>query len=126
MKELKLFLQWCKINKIEVVAFLPPFADKVLQRMKETGDYEYLSKIYSSTLPIFKQQGFEYYNFPSVSTCNSNDAETIDCFHGREVTYLKILMKILKQKSIRNQVTNLKKIKRDVTNSQNRYLVYEY
>lgn len=123
--ELDVFLDFCKKNSIEVVAFLPPFADKVIEKMKAKGKYGYVDKIYSEISPIFTKYDYEIFDFSSVSILGSNDMETLDGFHGGEVTYLKLLLKMVEGNSIiKNVVKN--DLKQDLMNTQNRYLVYEY
>ena len=90
--ELAMFLHFCHANKINVIAFLPPFADQVYQKMQKSGHYGYLNDIYPKLKPIFKKYQFELYDYSSVSLCHSDDGETLDGFHGSEVTYQKLLI----------------------------------
>ena len=124
-KELELFLNFCASNDIKVIAFLPPFADKVIEKMKKKGKYDYISKIHSEISPIFQKYDYEIFDFSSVTSCESDDTETIDGFHGGEVTYLKILLKMIEQNSVVNRVVKAD-LKSDLISIQNRYLVYEY
>jgi len=123
--ELNELLKYCKEQKIEVIGFLPPFADKVYSKMNESDNYNYMKEIYSKVKPVFDNFKFEIYDFPKVSLCNSNDNETIDGFHGGELTYQKILIIMLDSGSILNQVTNVKRLKIDLSKNKNNYIIYD-
>ena len=56
----------------------------------------------------------------------SDDKETIDGFHGGEVTYLKILIDMLNQDSKLKNVTNTHKLNQDLTKAKNRFIIYDY
>jgi hypothetical protein len=120
------FLKYCKDQQINVVAFLPPFADKVFNTMNESGKYAYLNEIYNKIKPYFDKYNYEVYDFSNVSSCKSNDNETIDGFHGGELSYQKLLISILNSGSILNQVTNAQRLKIDLENKKNNYLIYDY
>lgn len=126
IKELDGILKFCNDNGIYVVAFLPPFAEAVYQKMITSGKYNYLSQLYPAALGVFKKYRFELYDFSSVKMCDSNDSETIDGFHGGEVTYIKMLMKMLRSGSALNGVCSLEKLRKDSSAPVNRYLVYSY
>jgi hypothetical protein len=125
ISELNDLLKYCKDQQINVIAFLPPFADKVYNKMNESGKYVNLKEIYSRVKPYFDKYNYEVYDFSKVSLCNSNDNETIDGFHGSEFTYQKLLISILDSGSILNQVTNVKRLKIDLVNKKNNYIIYD-
>lgn len=120
------FLLFCKKSNIKVVGVLPPFADKVYDRMLKSNNYQYINKIYPTVKPIFKKYNFEVYQFNTVKDCNSNDNETIDGFHGGEKTYLKLLINMLENDSYLNSICDIKKLRADLNNAINNYIVYEY
>jgi hypothetical protein len=119
-------LNYCRENNIHVIGFLPPFADKVYDKMLETGNYDYLGDLPSQLKSVFADSGFEFYNFPYVSSCNSSDAEVIDGLHGGEITYARMLVYMLESGSKLNKVADLEKLKYDIENPVNRYLLYPY
>jgi hypothetical protein len=126
ISELNELLIYCKAQQINIIAFLPPFADKVYNKMNESGKYVYLEEIYRRIKPSFDKYNYEVYDFSKVSLCNSNDNETIDGFHGGELTYQKLLISMLDSGSILNQVTNAKRLKIDMEHKKNNYTVYDY
>jgi len=123
--KLNQLLSFCKDNNINVIGFIPPFANSVYEKMNKSNNYNYLNDLSKKLTPIFNEYGFEFYNYPSVKYCNSTDNENIDGFHGGEVVYCNILIDMLKNNSIINEVTNIEKLENDKKNKKNRYIVYE-
>lgn len=124
--ELEKFLAFCKQEGIEVIAFLPPFAESVCQKMEQSGNYAYMGKIMPALKPVFEKRGFELYDFTNIKSCGSTDSEAIDGFHGGEVTYLKILISMLQSGSSLNKVCKLKKLESDLKQRKNNFLVYDF
>lgn len=124
--ELTELLKYCKKHKIEIVGFLPPFSDRVYNKMIVSKKYGYLSKIFPAIKPIFKKYKFEVYDFSKVSMCNSNDYETIDGIHAGELTYQKLLINILESGSILNKVANPERLREDLLKRKNNYILYDY
>ncbi|MEZ0184333.1 hypothetical protein AB9T89_18975 [Flavobacterium oncorhynchi] len=124
--ELDEFLKYCQSQKIFVIAFLPPFADRVYNKMEESGNYKYIKEIHNKIKPIFDSYNFEVYDFSNVSLCNSNDSETIDGFHGGELTYQKILISMIESGSVLKQFSDVKRLKNDLSKKKNNYIVYDY
>lgn len=124
--ELAELLKYCKVRKIEVIGFLHPFPDRVYNKMIDSKKYGYLTEILPSIKPIFEKYQYEIYDFSKVSMCHSNDFEVIDGIHAGEVTYHKLLIKMLESGSILNKVTNLERLKVDLLKKKNNYMVYEY
>ena len=125
MPKLHELLQYCQNRQIKLVAFLPPYADSVFDRMLKSGKYGYIQKIYNCIKPAFDEFGFEIYDFSSASLCDSNDNEMIDGFHGGEVTYLKILIKMLESESSLSNVVNKSQLENDLKNKSNNFIIYE-
>lgn len=126
LMELDTLLGFCRNNHIEVIAFLPPFADKVYSSMINSGQYPYLDSLFTKIKAVHDTYGFEFYDFSNMSKCNSTDTETIDGMHGSEATYIKLLIKMLESGSKLKQVTSLQKLKQDEARKLNRYEVYSY
>ena len=122
--ELNLLLKYCKEEKIKVVAFLPPFAEKVCKKINDLGKHGYINKIYPGITPIFKKYNYEIYDFTNVISCNSNDMEMIDGMHGGELTYQKILISMLDSNSVLNQVANKGRLKAGLNKKKNNFIIY--
>lgn len=123
--ELNELLAYCSEKKIKVVGFLPPFADKVYNKMMAMDSrYQYIKDLDSKIRPIFEKYDYEVYDFSSITKVGSGDNETIDGFHGSEVAYQRIVIEMLKSGSVLNQVTDLNRIVKDLENRPNGYSVY--
>jgi len=125
LNELDNFLNYCSCHDIYVVGFLPPFADKVNEKLKQSK-YNYIDEIMPKAQEFFNKYNFELYNFSHLCDIESGDEETIDGFHGGELAYLKILIKMIESNSKLKNVSNIVKLKEDLVNAKNRYFVYEY
>lgn len=119
-------LSFCKEHNIFVIGFLPPFADEIYEMGMSSGNYKLWPKIPLMCLPIFEKYNFEFYDFSNMALCNSDDTEAIDGFHGGESTYLRLLIKILKNNSVLNRVSSIEKLNTDLNNRIDRYNVYGY
>lgn len=95
LDELDSFLTICRAKGIHVVAILPPFAHEVWERiLKQGDDYRYMRELYSELTPLFEASSFELFDFSDLASVGSGDAETIDGFHGSEVAYLRLTLKL--------------------------------
>lgn len=121
---LERLLVYCNKHHIKVVAFLPPFADEIYKYMEQSGKYTYMSKIYPAIKPLVERYNGELYDFSTVSSVHSSDSEVLDGLHGGELTYLKIVIKMLEEGSVLNKTTNLERLKKDASTPINRYNVY--
>lgn len=122
--ELDSLLFFCKQNKIFVVAVIPPFANGVTKLLQKTNKYGYMEKIYSNSLPIFEKYGFELHDMSNLSYYKSSDNETLDGFHGGEITYMKILIKMIDDNSVLKNYTSKDRLKIDLGKKINNYQVY--
>ena len=94
------FLNQCVARKIKVVAFLPPFAPYVYQRMQETGKYGYMSKLYDMLRPLFDQhEGCSLYDFTDVTDTGAHNYDFDDGFHGPEIIYNGMIRQMVRQDS---------------------------
>jgi len=124
IEELEKLLNYCQKNSIYVVAILPPFANAVNQKMNALRKYNYIKQIYPNCISLFKNYGFELYDYTNPKAFNGNDIEMIDGFHGGEMSYLKLLISIVKTNSRLSKTTSLTKLKYDLEKAINRYEVY--
>ncbi len=125
VNELKELLQYCNKSKIEVIGFCPPFANTVYHKMIKSEKYKYLKELPIHLSLIFKEYNFEFYNYSSNTDCNSSDKESIDGFHGSEVTYSRILIDMLSKNSTLNSVSDLSRIESDLSDRKNTFTVYD-
>lgn len=124
LDELEGFLKFCKHHEIYVIAFLPPFAVKVNEKMKNSGKYSYLDQIVPNCEDRFTKYGFEFWDMSDPLIYNSGDNEMLDGFHGGEVTYIKLLMHMINNHSRIEKYTDIKKLKSHLENRKDEFLVY--
>jgi hypothetical protein len=94
------FLDQCAARHIKVVAFLPPFAPFVYQKMQETRKYGYMSRLYKNLLPVFeKYEGCSLYDFTDVTDMGVHNYDFYDGFHGSEIIYNGIIRQMVRQDS---------------------------
>lgn len=92
LDEIRVLLPYCRKRGIHVVAYLPPIAPTVLDRMKANGGYKYVPKIMPAAEPIFRENGVELYDFTDMRPYGSGDNEFIDGWHGSEKAYLRMFI----------------------------------
>lgn len=103
LDELSNFIEYCSKNHIHVVAFLPPYAHSIIEKMNQTGKYGYIEDLYKSISPIMNKYDFKLFDFTDIESFGSSDYEAIDGFHGSEKTYLRMFIEMSKNDSILNE-----------------------
>ncbi|XDD50158.1 hypothetical protein AB3N59_17660 [Leptospira sp. WS92.C1] len=98
IKQVEEILQICDKKGIHVIAFLPPYAPLVNERMQAIGKYGYIQKIHESLKIKFEHYGYEIYDFTNLSR-STNNQMYIDGFHGNEEVYGIILQNIKNENS---------------------------
>lgn len=124
LKEVEKILSFAKKENIFLIAILPPFADKVNEKMKQDGGYRYMEPLYGVLKPMFNNYGFELWEHTYLNTYGSDDSEVIDGFHGGEVTYLRMLIHMLENNSKLNECASVDRLKKDLKNRKNSLEVY--
>lgn len=89
--QLENLLCYCKVNNINVIGFLAPFAPTVYDAMTNSGNYGYLDEISPACEELFADYGCEYYDFVDSECFNVTDDYFVDGFHGSEIAYGYIL-----------------------------------
>lgn len=120
-KDLELFLKICQKNNIKVFIFIPPVANKTIQKMEELkSKYTYIDKFRTKIVSL---GGFDYYN---PETLSSSDCEFIDGFHGGDITYEKILLAMAEKNKYLKDYIDINNLKKSINKNQNRALtIYE-
>lgn len=94
------FLKLCVARRIKVVAFLPPFAPLVYQKMMETGKYGYMSQLYGMLSPVFdRYESCSLYDFTDVTATGAHNYDFDDGFHGSEIIYNGMIRQMVRQDS---------------------------
>lgn len=119
------FLKKCREKNIEVIGFLPPYSDLVLNKMREEKEkYVYIFSLEEILRKYFEKEGYQLYNFTSIEKNGGKREEIIDGFHGSEVFYLRIFLKMLENnKKLKKYSQNIDKLKKDLKNTKSEYEV---
>jgi hypothetical protein len=95
------FLDECRRRNIHVVAFLPPLAPTVWQRMLARGDdYAYVPKIVPAVGPLFARRGFTLHDFTDAAAFGATDAEFLDGYHAGERVNLRMQLALAGEDSV--------------------------
>mgnify|MGYP006288711967 CR=1 FL=1 len=121
---LEQLLSFCEHNSINVICFMPPFADVVYERMLSNHNHAYLSLIEPKIRYIQRLHQFEFYAYHHAPACGSSDDEFIDGRHGSEKAYLRILLDMLKNCSELNNATNPMELQKALSGSNSRYTIF--
>ena len=126
VEELEKFLIKCKARNIEVIGFLPPYSDIILDEMKkESGNYAYVFDLYDELKDVFSENEYNLFDFTSLKTFNGKQNEIIDGFHGSDVAYLRLFIEINKRnKKIREFSKEEELLKNDLKNRKSDLEVY--
>ncbi|MFH2065029.1 MAG: hypothetical protein ABIK15_07520 [Pseudomonadota bacterium] len=101
------FLQSCKKRKIHVVAFLPPFANVVYNKLKtKQSDYIHIFNLKIEIDPLFKKYAYSVFDFRDITKFGSNDKEMLDGFHGSEKALYRIFIKMCERDTVLKKYGN--------------------
>lgn len=115
--ELEDLLAYCRQHSIQVVAFIPPFAPSVYDKLQNSGHYGYMENIYSKCLPLFTKYGFEVYDVQNSRALGCSDEYFVDGFHGGDIVYGKIIQYMISENSIIKEFTDEVKLNSMIENS---------
>lgn len=104
------FLTFCKGKDIMVVAFLPPYAPSVYDRMRDAGEYSYIDEIGPAVKELCDKYGYEIYDFTDIRQLGCDDSYFIDGFHGSEVAYGMMLREMCRDNSKLGEVIDTEKL----------------
>ncbi len=126
LKILDDFLLSCQNRGIHVVAFTPPYAPAVYQKMLSMSDkFSYLAKIEPAVTPIFDRYGFQFYDGSDATRFGSFDAEMFDGFHGSEKTYLRLYLEMLKKSPQLQKFSEELELQNKLDSSNSNFIIRE-
>ena len=125
-QELHELLEHCVSRNIRIVGFLPPFMDRLYEQMLASGKHDYIVNLGNELRPLFEDRGFEFHEFQSMHSCGSDDSEAIDGFHGSDVTYVRMLLKMLERGTVLTEHIDESTLRNQLEKRQNRYCVSRF
>jgi hypothetical protein len=112
VREFESFLDTCHRRGIHVAGFLPPYAHVVYNKMMESGKYKGFGEIETRLRPHFEQYGFSLFNFSDLADLGAGDCEAVDGFHGSEMAYLRLYVRIAANDPHLSAISNLPALER--------------
>lgn len=103
-------LEYCSKQHIQVIAFIPPFAPSVVDRMEGEGHYKYLKKIMPSVQDMFDRYEYEIYDFTDVRKIGCDDSYFVDGFHGSDIVYSMIIKEMCGETSVLQEIVDFDKL----------------
>lgn len=95
--ELDRLLAFCRTSNIHVIGFLPPYAHAVFEAMAASGRHGYIAKLPHMVQATFARHGFRCLDATDLASLGAGDEETVGFdagFHGSEVAYLRLFMRL--------------------------------
>lgn len=96
--EMRALLEYCAANRIEVTAFLPPYAPGVWDYMQQTGNYNYIPIAFSVLEELFAEYGFEVFDYSILP--ETQDDQYVDGFHGSDRVYAAVCARLARDSAL--------------------------
>lgn len=119
VRQLEIFLEACKKRNISVIAFLPPYAPSVWNKMHDEqnkNNYLYISQIEPRLRPLFEKYHFVLRDFSDMSSV-THDTDFVDGFHGGEKVYARLVGQMASSSAVVAQVFNMKELGAKISDS---------
>ena len=89
--ELKKFIHYCKLKKINVIGLIAPFPSFINKHIKDNESvYINFTRLAPTLRFIFEKNDMKFYNFMSLSKNKDEDQLFIDGVHGAPIIYSKM------------------------------------
>ncbi|MCX6787221.1 MAG: hypothetical protein NTY93_01705 [Candidatus Kaiserbacteria bacterium] len=124
LAELRAFLTSAKGKGITVIGFLPPITHKEYQALERHPDaiYAYAFKNLGLTLAaVYKEYGFDFYDFSDISSWGSSDDEMVESKHGSSKMYLRLFIRMAENNALLRPLVDLPALKTKLANATSTY-----
>lgn len=121
--ELREFLELAKKNGIFVIGFSPPIAHEVYLALKKQNAYAFTNLAPALAL-IYKEYGFDYYDFSDITAFGSSDAEMVEVQHGGEKMYLRMFLRMAEHTPSLGQLADIPYLEKKLANATSTYYVF--
>lgn len=123
LAELRAFLELSKKKDIFIIGFSPPIAHEVYLELKQQNAYAF-KNLAPALILIYKEYGFDYYDFSDISTFGSSDSEMVELQHGGEKMYLRMFLRMAEQTPSLGQLADLPYLEKKLANATSTYYVF--
>ena len=127
LAELRVFLALAKKKDIVVIGFLPPISHAEYEALQQHPDasYTYAFKNLGPTLAsVYKEYGFDFYDFSDILSFGSSDSEMVDRKHGGEKMYLRLFIQMAEGSKSLQPLVNLPYLKERLARATSTYYVF--
>lgn len=121
---LKRLRDFCRSRQIRVVAFLPPFTDRVYGELLNDGQHDYLRLLEPTLRRGLAAVDFELHAFSSMAACGATDRDAIDGFHGGELVYVRMLQRMIESSSVLTEHLDAVRLDASLADPVNRYVAF--
>ena len=123
LAELRTFLSLSKKNGIFVIGFSPPIAHQIYLTLKQQNNYAF-KNLTPTLTAIYKEYGFDFYDFSDIVAFGSSDAEMVEIQHGGEKMYLRIFIHMAEHTKSLGQLVDLPYLEKKLASATSTYYVF--
>lgn len=118
-------ISFCETKRIKLLLFLPPFAPKVWNKMVASGKYNYINNLSEELTRISEVHDVLFFDFTTQGEISFTDDEMLDGFHGSEIVYSKILLRVAEEDTVFKNYIHVKSI-RNALERTNELNIFDY
>lgn len=79
-------------KKVHVVMFVPPIAERIIQKMNKTDAYGYVAEFRQRLAAVAAERKLPFFDYHNGGPTGTTDCEFIDTHHGGTVVYQRMLL----------------------------------
>ncbi len=127
LAEVRRFLDTSRKNNIHVIGFIPPMARAEYERLQSfhNASYAYafnnLGKVLAS---VYKEYGFEFYDFTNIESFGGSDAEMVESKHGSEKLNLRLFITMAEKSKRLGSLVDTVYLTNKLMNAKSTYEVF--
>ena len=127
LAEVRAFLAAARERHVTVIGFLPPVSHEVYTKLRQHAEAPYADTV--STLgptlqALYREFGYDFYDFSDITTFNSSDGEMVEAKHGGEKMYLRMFITMAHASPALRTLTDLPYLERQLASSTSQYAVF--
>lgn len=120
LEKLENLINILKNKGIQVVLFLPPFANKIYLTMNNSPNHsEFINKFEQSIEALSRKMDIPFFNYSDILSVGAQDTETVDGFHGSDVSYARMLLNMSERNQLVESIVDQERLKLYLSNNPN-------
>lgn len=127
VRELRRFLEMCKEKHIFVIGFLPPLPQQVYRKLDSFPAAPYhamLRELPEMLAGIYRDYGFDFYDFSQPASFGSSDKEMVNPYHGSEKMYLRMTLAMAQGSPMLKDMVDPSFLEKRLRDAKDDYLVF--